>query len=300
MIRTMTVEEILYFSARTRLDMWKSRQQIADTVDSVISVLGLDDIRHSVIGDENVRGISGGQRKRVNIGIELVSDPCALFLDEPTSGLDSSSSFEVCHALRQIAESGMTVVTVIHQPRYEIFKMFHTVLLLGKGGRVVYLGPSEKALGYFESLGFECAPHVNPPDFFMDVINGDVKRKGHPNFKPSDLFNLWQTHRATVPDQQEDTNILNVTDEHEYCVINTDASKTIEPDLPMVSLKEEYKSRRRSFLIQLLELLKRSFIQQVRDMSGFFMDNFLVFLAGLFLGKLQKRRLLGLYSLKIS
>ena len=76
-----------------------------------IDILNLYDVRHSLIGDENTRGISGGQRKRVNIGIEMVADPAVLFLDEPTSGLDSTGSLEVCTALRNIAESGLTVVT---------------------------------------------------------------------------------------------------------------------------------------------------------------------------------------------
>ncbi len=88
------------------------------------------DIRHSLIGDASKRGISGGQRKRVNIGMELVACPTVLFLgthwrwfiwlDEPTSGLDSTSSKEVCDALRTVARLGLTVITVIHQPRYEI------------------------------------------------------------------------------------------------------------------------------------------------------------------------------------
>ena len=170
-------------------------------MDHVIDALDLYDVRHSIIGDEARRGISGGQRKRVNIGIELVADPTVLFLDEvrglgvdvtygtnatalqPTSGLDSTSSREVCQVLRDIADLGLTIVTVIHQPRYEIFCMFHDVLLLGKGGHTVYLGPSDKALDYFESLGFKCPEHVNPPDFFMDVIAGLVPREGDPNFK---------------------------------------------------------------------------------------------------------------------
>ena len=134
-------------------------------------MLGLWDIRHQEIGDESKRGISGGQRKRVNIALEMVANPTVLFLDEPTSGLDSTSSMEVCKALRRIADIGLTVVTVIHQPRYEIFTAFHDVLLLAKGGRAVYLGPSDQALGYFASKGFTCPPRVNPPDFFMGQLH---------------------------------------------------------------------------------------------------------------------------------
>jgi ABC-type multidrug transport system ATPase subunit len=124
--------------------------------------------------------------------MELVADPTVLFLDEPTSGLDSSTSQEVCDSLRKVAEKGLTVVAVIHQPRYEIFRMFHDVLLLGKGGRTVYLGPSEEALPYFENLGFKCPQHTNPADFFMDVISGLVHREGDPAFKPEDLFRFWE------------------------------------------------------------------------------------------------------------
>jgi len=106
--------------------------------------------------------------------------------------LDSSTSQEVCESLRRVAEKGLTVVAVIHQPRYEIFRMFHDVLLLGKGGRTVYLGPSEEALPYFENLGFKCPQHTNPADFFMDVISGLVPREGDPSFKPEDLFLFWE------------------------------------------------------------------------------------------------------------
>jgi ABC-type multidrug transport system ATPase subunit len=88
--------------------------------------------------------------------------------------LDSSTSQEVCHSLRKVAEKGLTVVAVVHQPRYEIFRMFHDVLLLGKGGRTVYLGPSEEALPYFESLGFTCPQHTNPAGKCNNNRNGIV------------------------------------------------------------------------------------------------------------------------------
>jgi len=174
-------------------------------VDDVLGLLGLREIRHVQIGDERKRGISGGQRKRVNIGMEMCADPTVLFLDEPTSGLDSTSSMEVCDALRQIAELGLCVVTVIHQPRYEIFEAMGDVLLLGKGGRTVYLGPSKAALGYFEGLGFVCPPRVNPADFFMDVIAGDFPsafRAAHPDFTPKDLFTAWDRYQAGHPESQ--------------------------------------------------------------------------------------------------
>ncbi len=132
MHRNLTVKENLQLSADMRLPRSTSAEGRARMVNDVVELLQLTDVRHTAIGDEEERGVSGGQRKRVNIGIEMVADPTVLFLDEPTSGLDSASSKAVCGALRHIADLGLTVVCVIHQPRYEIFKMFHDVLLLGK------------------------------------------------------------------------------------------------------------------------------------------------------------------------
>eukprot|EP00002_Diphylleia_rotans_P014241 TRINITY_DN2776_c0_g1_i1.p1 TRINITY_DN2776_c0_g1~~TRINITY_DN2776_c0_g1_i1.p1 ORF type:complete len:894 (+),score=204.72 TRINITY_DN2776_c0_g1_i1:62-2743(+) len=176
MLRMMTVKENLVFSARYRLPSNWTNEQISQRVSEVIDVLGLSHVIYSPIGDERQRGISGGQRKRVNIGMELVADPSILFLDEPTSGLDSTSSEEVLGCLQKIASLGITIATVIHQPRYEIFLMFDDVLLLGKGGRTVYIGPSNEALAYFTGLGFYLPAHGNPADFFMDVIAGKVPR----------------------------------------------------------------------------------------------------------------------------
>lgn len=111
------------YSARGRLPASMTDNDRRVFVDEIITMLGLDELRDSLIGDEMKRGISGGQRKRVNVGIELVADPSVLFLDEPTSGLDSSSSMEICSCLRKLSRTGMTVVAVIHSPRYEIFNV---------------------------------------------------------------------------------------------------------------------------------------------------------------------------------
>ena len=96
------------------------------------SALGLTKCRESVIGDAENRGVSGGQRKRVSIAVELVSNPSIAFLDEPTSGLDSTTSIELVQMLKRMSGIGMTLVMVIHQPRYEIFTMIDSVLLMGQ------------------------------------------------------------------------------------------------------------------------------------------------------------------------
>ncbi|KAH6572071.1 hypothetical protein BASA60_006843 [Batrachochytrium salamandrivorans] len=134
MMRDLTVRDILMHSARMRLPSDWDYAKIKDKVLDIISFLGMSHVAGSIIGDEETRGISGGQRKRVNIGMELVAEPSVLFLDEPTSGLDSSTSFEVCANLKNIARmQGLTVGAVIHSPSPATFRQFDDFMLLGKG-----------------------------------------------------------------------------------------------------------------------------------------------------------------------
>ena len=127
MHRELTVNEILRAYAYLRLPRSYSREQMDRVAADVQSILGLDFVQDSPIGDEATRGISGGQRKRVNVGMEMVSDPSVLFLDEPTSGLDSTTSYELVSALHAIARKGCNVITVLHQPSFELYQKFGKV-----------------------------------------------------------------------------------------------------------------------------------------------------------------------------
>ena len=99
--------------------------------------------------------VSGGQLKRVNIGLELAAAPSLLLLDEPTSGLDSTASIEVCTALSNLSRLGISVVMVIHQPRFSLFQLFDEIFLLARGGRTIFQGSPREAVGYFIDRGFE-------------------------------------------------------------------------------------------------------------------------------------------------
>ena len=189
---TLTVYENFMFSSylrRPNRDMDEHYRVIED----VIHLLELDHVRDTVVGSVSRRGISGGQRKRVNIGVELVSDPSVLFLDEPTSGLDATSAKIVISALKDLAKLGTTVVAVIHQPRYSIFTLFDQLLLLGKGGATVYNGPTIYAEEYFESIGFPCPETENVADFILDVCAGIISRQNSLSFVPEDLFDIWES-----------------------------------------------------------------------------------------------------------
>ena len=117
MHRDLTVYEVLYHTARLKLPLDLPEEAIVKTVLSVMERMGLASLKDVVIGGENVRGISGGQRKRVNIAMELITEPSLLILDEPTSGLDATATLEVLEVLRTLADQGKAIILTIHQPR---------------------------------------------------------------------------------------------------------------------------------------------------------------------------------------
>ncbi|CAN9510294.1 unnamed protein product [Ophioblennius macclurei] len=169
---TLTVRENLRFSAALRLPSSVSQSEKEARVNHLLKELGLTKVADSKVGTAMTRGVSGGERKRTNIGMELIIDPAVLFLDEPTTGLDASTANSVLLLLKRMANHGRTIIISIHQPRYSIYRLFDTLSLL-VGGRMVYHGPASNALDYFANIGYPCEPHNNPADFFLDVINGD-------------------------------------------------------------------------------------------------------------------------------
>lgn len=171
----LTVEENLWFSARCRLPADMSKADKVLVVERVIESLGLQVVRDSLVGTVEKRGISGGQRKRVNVGLEMVMEPSLLILDEPTSGLDSASSQLLLRALRREALEGVNIIMVVHQPSYTLYKMFDDLILLAKGGLIAYHGPVKRAEEYFSSLSINVPDRVNPPDYYIDILEGIVK-----------------------------------------------------------------------------------------------------------------------------
>lgn len=170
----LTVRQVLTDSALSRLpEAWSLRKKLA-IVDDVLDVLGLTRIANSTIGDETTRGISGGEKKRLSVGMELVACPAMLFLDEPTSGLDATSAKDLMAALQRVSQRGLIVAAVIHQPRSEIYEMLDDLLLLRTGGHVVYFGDAAASAPYLSWLGFPLPNNMNPADHEMDVVSGRV------------------------------------------------------------------------------------------------------------------------------
>ncbi|OAY84882.1 putative white-brown complex [Ananas comosus] len=202
----LTVEENLWFSARCRLSAGMSKADKILVVERVIESLGLQAIRNSLVGTVEKRGISGGQRKRVNVGLEMVMEPSLLILDEPTSGLDSASSQLLLRALRREALEGVNICMVVHQPSYTLFKMFDDLILLAKGGLTVYHGPVDKVEDYFAGLGINVPERVNPPDHFIDILEGMVKPNSTTTVTCKQLPLQWMLYNGyeIPPNMQDD------------------------------------------------------------------------------------------------
>ncbi|GMH67332.1 hypothetical protein TL16_g04650 [Triparma laevis f. inornata] len=204
MHRDLSVRENLRFYLRLKGDPSLTRVQRRSFVNEIVDILGLAHVQHSLIGDELRRGVSGGQRKRVNIAIELMGSPLILFLDEPTSGLDATTSQQLVDSLEKLAEIGLTIAMVIHQPRIELLNKIQNLVLLQRGGWPVYVGDTKDGLPYFEKyLGLKLPEKTSPADFFLDVITMDqkVEADGNKILKlphGKDLHDNWKEYVKNV------------------------------------------------------------------------------------------------------
>lgn len=165
----LSVEETLMFSAEFRLPRSLSKSKKKARVQALIDQLGLRNAAKTVIGDEGHRGVSGGERRRVSIGIDIIHDPIVLFLDEPTSGLDSTSAFMVVKVLQRIAQSGSIVIMSIHQPSYRILSLIDRLIFLSHG-QTVFSGSPTSLPHFFAEFGHPIPENENRTEFALDLI----------------------------------------------------------------------------------------------------------------------------------
>eukprot|EP00033_Pygsuia_biforma_P001678 GCRY01001882.1.p1 GENE.GCRY01001882.1~~GCRY01001882.1.p1 ORF type:complete len:638 (+),score=182.31 GCRY01001882.1:183-2096(+) len=241
LLQTMTPREALTFAAKLRLAKGTSDEAINARVEDILSELSLQKCADTFIGGVTLRGLSGGERKRVCIGVDgLITNPPVLFVDEPTSGLDSFMAKQVVEALKRVARSGRTVICTIHQPNSQIFQMFDRLYLLAKG-RCIYAGAASGAEDYFEQLGYPTPASVAPADFFMELMYEN----------PESEEDRARVHSLITHSQQMDPFA-----EHKVCPLSKDGSV----------IKHHGKGDQISVWAQSKLLLHRSFLQMRRDM----------------------------------
>jgi ABC-type multidrug transport system ATPase subunit/ABC-type multidrug transport system permease subunit len=166
----MTVKETLDFRVELKVGSSLKKSERDKLVADLMEQLNLSKSASTIVGNDKVRGLSGGERKRLSIACEMISSPSIIFLDEPTSGLDSYQAMQVVETLRKLADDGKTVIAVIHQPSQQAFAQFDDLLLLSEGQQM-YFGPVNKVRSYFESLGYQAPPETGTAEHVLDCIS---------------------------------------------------------------------------------------------------------------------------------
>lgn len=222
----LTVFETFMFAAEVRLPPSISREEKKKRVYELLDQLGLQSATHTYIGDEGNRGVSGGERRRVSIGIDIIHKPSLLFLDEPTSGLDSTSAYSVVEKVKDIARGGSIVLMTIHQPSYRIQMLLDRVTILARG-RLIYMGEPSAVTSHLSGFGRTVPDGENSLEYLLDVIKEfDESNVG---LDPLVQYNL----DGLKPDQAAKTPVWKTPRTIYKKISNTPASKH------MISLKSQ-------------------------------------------------------------
>ena len=197
--RELKVQESFRFTGKLRLEN-NTDEEIDTQVDSVLTTLGLEETKETLIGSAEKKGISGGQRKRVNLGQELLTEPSVLFLDEPTSGLDPKTDLDVMHLLKGIAAKGKIVILTTHNITKDNFEILSHLIVLTKGGKLAYFGKANQAVDYFEvEKPYEIFEKLETkePDFWKE------------KFKKSSEYNQYIASRKDSKIENKPTSVAN-------------------------------------------------------------------------------------------
>ncbi|KAJ4952127.1 hypothetical protein NE237_028959 [Protea cynaroides] len=257
LMTTLTVEETVLYSAQLQLPNSMSRLEKKERAEMTIREMGLQDAMHTRIGGWGTSGISGGQKRRVSICIELLTHPKLLFLDEPTSGLDSAASYHVMKRIVNLSQQGgKTVITCIHQPTFEVSELFHNLCLLSCG-RTIYFGAASAANEFFALNGFPCPTQRNPFDHYLRTINKDFDE------------DIEQGLGVRILTTDKKIDILVQSYKSSYIC------QQVRNQITRLSKKKgealEKKSAQASFPTQCLVLIRRCFANMNRDLGYFWL-----------------------------
>ncbi|XWS68272.1 hypothetical protein CRYUN_Cryun04dG0076400 [Craigia yunnanensis] len=258
LITTLTVREAVYYSAQLQLPDIMSKSEKKERAEMTIREMGLQDAMNTRIGGWGAKGLSGGQKRRVSICIEILTRPKLLFLDEPTSGLDSAASYYVMSRIASLNRKdgiGRTIIASIHQPSCEVFQLFNNLYLLS-GGKTAYFGPVSAATEFFALNGFPCPSLHNPSDHFLKTINKDFDKDIELGF-------------ANGIPTEEVINIL--VKSYKSC----DVYQQVQKEIAQINIQDggalEKNKSQASFFTQCHVLSRRSFINMYRDLGYYWL-----------------------------
>jgi ABC-type multidrug transport system ATPase subunit len=212
LIPTLSVRETLRFSADLRLPTTISQEERRAVVEEVILELGLKEAADTRIGNNIHKGCSGGEKRRVSLGVQLLSNPSVLFLDEPTTGLDATSAFQLIRTLKALAKKGRTIIVTVHSPRSEIWNLFDRLILLTRGAPA-YSGSVDECLPYFAKLGYELPPFVNPAEHLIDIVavdNRSPELEEASTQRVQSIVEAWRTHMEENPPTQTQVDVVEI------------------------------------------------------------------------------------------
>ncbi|KAI4299113.1 hypothetical protein L6164_032603 [Bauhinia variegata] len=258
MLHTLTTGEAVYYSAQLQFPDSMPKAEKKERAEITIREMGLQDAINTRIGGWTSKGLSGGQKRRLSICIEILTRPRLLFLDEPTSGLDSAASYYVMSRIASLnLRDGIkrTIVASIHQPSSEVFQLFHNLCLLSSG-ETVYFGPASDANEFFASNGFPCPALHNPSDHFLRIINKDFKEDAKGGLG------------AGVSTEEANDILLK---SYRSSAINDKVQKEVAEICGSDSGEIEKRRSHAGFLAQCLVLIRRSSLHMYRDISNYWL-----------------------------
>ncbi|XP_041015442.1 ABC transporter G family member 1-like [Juglans microcarpa x Juglans regia] len=259
LMTTLTVREAVYYSAQLQLPDSMSKSEKEERADMTIREMGLQDAMNTRIGGWGVKGISGGQKRRVSICIEILTRPKLLFLDEPTSGLDSAASYYVMSRIAHLGQRDgieRTIVASIHQPSTEVFQLFHNLCLLSSG-RAVYFGHASAANQFFALSGFPCPTLQNPSDHFLKTINKDFEKDIEEGLAVSAISTEEAIERLVESYKSSDR----------FQQVPKQVAEICKQDHRELETKRSHAS----FLTQCHVLTRRSFVNMYRDLGYYWL-----------------------------
>jgi ABC-type multidrug transport system ATPase subunit len=250
LMQSMSVKECLIFAARMKLPKEVDKEE---RVQELLDSLKLNKCADTKIGGPLLKGISGGERKRTSIGVELITNPNLIFLDEPTTGLDSFTATNVIEVLRDLAASGRTVISTIHQPNSEIYEMFDQLLLLSNG-LTLYHNSADLAVEHFRKYGYECPHLTNPADYFMNMMSIEA----YDEDDDADEDQLQKSRSKIQEDHLQKIEFLS----RKY--LESELVCNFEDQHPEATILNDDNTYRTNFFVQLWLLFWRSLINMLR------------------------------------